>query len=140
MTFTIPIEAKINYSDVKVCYVPMDDYVSQIEERNEESLQNVLTDKNNEVSGNVTLSSDKVMVFSIPYSSGWKAYVDGKETSVFRANTMYMGINLTKGSHKVVLRYNSPGLHLGMMASAAGIIIWILLAVVSKKKKQKGNQ
>ena len=52
----------------------MDDYVSQIEERNEESLQNVLTDKNNEVSGNVTLSSDKVMVFSIPYSSGWKLY------------------------------------------------------------------
>lgn len=140
VTFTIPIKAKVNYSDVKVCYVPMDDYVSQIEERNEESLQNVLTDKNNEVSGNVTLSSDKVMVFSIPYSSGWKAYVDGKETSVFRANTMYMGINLTKGSHKVVLRYNSPGLHLGMMASAAGIIIWILLAVASKKKKQKGNQ
>ena len=139
VTFTIPIEAKINYSDVKVCYVPMDDYVSQIEERNEESLQNVLTDKNNEVSGNVTLSSDKVMVFSIPYSSGWKAYVDGKETSVFRANTMYMGINMTKGSHKVVLRYNSPGLHLGMMASAAGIIIGILLAVASKKKKQKGR-
>lgn len=137
VTFTIPIEARINYSDVKVCYVPMDDYVSQINERNAESLQNVSTDTNNEVSGEVSVSSDKVMVFSIPYSSGWKAYVDGKETSLFRANTMYMGINLTKGNHKIVLRYNSPGLYLGMIVSALGIIIFIILMIVSKRKKRK---
>lgn len=137
VTFTIPIKAKINYSDIKVCYVPMDDYVSQINERNAESLQNVSTDTNNEISGDVNVSSDKVMVFSVPYSSGWKAYVDGKETPLFRANTMYMGINLTKGTHKVVLRYNSPGLHLGMIVSAVGIIIFIILAVVSRKKKRK---
>ena len=137
VTFTIPIKAKINYSDIKVCYVPMDDYVSQINERNAESLQNVSTDTNNEISGDVNVSSDKVMVFSVPYSSGWKAYVDGKETPLFRANTMYMGINLTKGTHKVVLRYNSPGLHLGMIVSAVGIIIFVILAVVSRKKKRK---
>lgn len=137
VTFTIPIEARINYSDVKVCYVPMDDYVSQINERNAESLQNVSTDTNNEISGEVSVSSDKVMVFSIPYSSGWKAYVDGKETSLFRANTMYMGINLTKGNHKIVLRYNSPGLYLGMIVSALGIIIFIILMIVSKRKKRK---
>lgn len=137
VTVTIPIKARINYNHVKVCYVPMDDYVSQIDERNAESLQNVSTDKNNEVSGDVEVSSDKVMVFSIPYSSGWKAYVDGKETPLFRANTMYMGMNLTKGSHKIVLRYNSPGLHLGMIVSAAGIVIFIILVIVSKKKRQK---
>ena len=99
--------------------------------------QNVATDTNNEVSGDVNISSNKVMVFSIPYSSGWKAYVDGKETPLFRANTMYMGINLTKGNHKIVLRYNSPGLHLGMIVSASGILIFIILAIVSRRKKRK---
>lgn len=137
VTITFPIKGKVTYSDVKVCYVPMNDYVSQVKARNAESLQDVSMDTN-KVSGNIKVSSDKIMVLSIPYSSGWKAYVDGKETKIFRANTMYMGIHLQKGSHTVQLKYTSPGLHLGMIVSAGGILLFVVLVVVSKKRRKEG--
>lgn len=62
-----------------------------------ESLQNVKVGTNR-ITGEIEVSSDKFLVFSIPYSAGFTAYVDGKETKLVQANSMYMGVELKKGN------------------------------------------
>ncbi len=39
------------------------------------------------------------------YSTGWKAYVDGKEQKVYKTNLYFRGIFLAPGSHFVIWRY-----------------------------------
>ncbi len=131
--------------DISICYVPMKDYEQEIKARSQEALENVKVDTNT-VSGTVKLTGDKLMVFSIPYSNGWKIYVDGEEGQLFKANTMYMGTALAAGSHDIVLKYTTPGFKLGVYISIASAGIFLLILVVSgisklagRRKKQQPN-
>ena len=107
----------------------MNTYEQDIQNLAEESLTDVVIDTNT-VSGTVTLSKDKIMVFSIPYSSGWTAYVDGKKTSLFKANTAYMGLSLKEGSHDIRLVYETPGLKIGAAISSVCILLFLLLGII----------
>lgn len=73
------------------------------------------------------------MFFSIPYSKGWKAYVDGKAQPVFKTNKMYMSINVKKGSHSIDLTYCTPGLKIGLLFSIIGFIIFLVILHFEKK-------
>ena len=37
--------------------------------------------------------------------TGWRAYVDGNETKIYRTNHDFMGIIVPAGQHKVEFRY-----------------------------------
>ena len=87
---------------------PWKGYEEKVAARNQESLQNVMVEKNR-VSGTVSLSTDKFMVFSIPWSEGWSVYVDGRERELQKANVMYMGLELEAGDHEIELCYCTPG-------------------------------
>lgn len=109
-----------------------------IQERGKESLQDIQLG-NDTLTGQITVSRDKVLCLSIPYSDGWKAYVDGKETDVLQANTMMMGIPLQAGKHSIRLVYANPAFHLGVWISFAGVVIFVLLCLVNffyKKRNQ----
>ena len=72
---------------------------------------------------------------AIPYSTGWKAAVDGKETKVYQANGMYMGVAVGKGSHKIELRYTTPGLTAGIFISGAAWIVFFGTLIYRKKRR-----
>ena len=64
---------------------------------------------------------------------GFTAYVDGKETKLQRANTMFMALELEPGSHEIRLTYCTPYLKAGMLLSVLGLVIYVML--VFRKKK-----
>ncbi len=129
---TLQFTSAGNYTlgDVSIQYVPMQDYEELIAARSEEAMENVKIETNT-VSGTVKLSGDKIMVFSIPYSSGWKIYVDGEEAELYKANTMYMATSLTSGSHDIVLKYSTPGFVLGVYITIGSAALFILILIVS---------
>ncbi len=127
--FDFANSGEYSIKNIKICYVPMNTYEQDIQNLAEESLTDVVIDTNT-VSGTVTLSKDKIMVFSIPYSSGWTAYVDGKKTSLFKANTAYMGLSLKEGSHDIRLVYETPGLKIGAAISSVCILLFLLLGII----------
>jgi len=52
-------------------------------------------------------TNDGFAVFSENYyKDGWKATIDGKETSIYRVDYVLRGIEIPRGNHKVVLRLN----------------------------------
>jgi hypothetical protein len=62
------------------------------------------------------------LVLSDTNYPGWKAYVNGKETSIFQANYFLRGIPLKPGKHTVEFRY-VPGSFL----TGVGIAVMVLL-------------
>lgn len=110
----------------------MDQYNQQINALKENTLQNV-SFKTNKISGNIALNKKKILCLSIPYSTGWTAYVDGKKTEILPANTMFMALPLSEGNHSIVLKYCTPGLKAGLVISLVGLILCIILSRYEKK-------
>ncbi len=124
--------------DLRVTCQPMDRYQEQVSALAEDTLENV-TIGDNLVTGTITLDESKLLCLSIPYSSGWTAYVDGQETQLLRANTMYMALPLTAGTHTVELRYTTRGLKAGAMLSAAGILVFCGVLLGSWRTKGRNR-
>lgn len=121
-----------SFDDISVYCQPMDQYNQQINALKENTLQNV-SFKTNKISGNIALNKKKILCLSIPYSTGWTAYVDGKKTEILPANTMFMALPLSEGNHSIVLKYCTPGLKAGLVISLVGLILCIILSRYEKK-------
>ena len=91
----------------------------------------------NRITGNISLSEPKGLLISVPYSKGFRAYVDGKETELKKANTMYMALELPKGEHELRLEYRTPFLVPGICLTLAGGLCYICLVFVRMKLNKK---
>lgn len=81
--------------------------------------------KDTVVEGTVTNTTDGTLMISVPYEDGWHAYVDGKEAEIIRADFGFMALPLTSGSHQITLKYQAPGLRLGILLSLVGWALFL---------------
>lgn len=81
--------------------------------------------RNNQFTCDLTLSDQKLVQFSIPYSIGWKAYIDGKETEIYRTDTMFMSVLTEPGKHNIRFSYCTPLLKQGMALSMTAFVILV---------------
>ncbi len=93
--------------------------------------------KDNTITGSVDLSGNRLLMLSVPFSPGWRAFVDGTETEVYRADLMYMAVPVTAGQHSIVLRYETPLLRAGGIMGLIGIIMLFMIECVSIKNKDR---
>ena len=139
-TFTFQAAGQLKYDDLAIYVQPMDHYPEQAAALREEALENVVTDTNL-VTGDITVSSDKMLCITLPYQAGWTAYVDGEKTSIQRINYQYMGLNLKKGHHQIRLTYRIPGIRYAFLITGGGIAVFIVLLLISFiLKKRKGQK
>lgn len=85
------------------------------------------------LNGDISLEEDSIILFTIPYDEGWHIKVDGKETKYYKIMDSLIGIDLEKGSHKIVLDYEPKGLKLGIYISIASIFVAIIYVTLRKK-------
>ncbi|SKB82829.1 membrane protein YfhO [Parapedobacter luteus] len=68
--------------------------------------------------------NDALAVFSeIWYDKGWKAFVDGEELPILRANYLLRALQLPGGNHKVEFKFEPQSYHLGETISLVGSIV-----------------
>jgi len=89
-----------------------------------------------------TAPNDVFAVFSeVYYDKGWKAYVDGEELPIIRANYILRGLQLPGGNHTVEFVFDPPTMKQSNVASFIGSIILILGliggVVLDRRKKKK---
>ncbi|MBQ3294864.1 MAG: YfhO family protein [Erysipelotrichaceae bacterium] len=118
---TLPYPGVYTFDDLYVSRINNEMIQEQTDLLKEDVLEDVEFSVNR-IDGNIDLKKDKYMLLSIPYANGWKAYVDGKEKELLRANECYMALSLEKGSHTIELRYNTPFLKFGSLVSMVSII------------------
>ena len=114
-----------DYEKLDVICLPTDSIQQGIDDISEDTLQGIALGTNS-VSGSIELDSPKILALAIPYSTGWKAYVDGKEAPLKRANILYMALELSEGEHEILLKYHTPGLLAGLLLTLLGVILLIL--------------
>ena len=68
---------------------------------------------------------EKLMI-AIPYSSDWKAYMDGTRVQTEKFN-MFILLNLPEGQHDIALHYSNSSFILGLLTSAASLVFSISL-------------
>ncbi|OPY79693.1 MAG: Bacterial membrane protein YfhO [Syntrophorhabdus sp. PtaU1.Bin058] len=99
------------------------------------------THENKDLQGKVRLLSYKANRFSLQYEAdgdaflyvsdtyypGWRAYVDGKETKIYRADLAFRAIEAPKGNHIVVFKYVPMSFYIGLALTIIGILLCIWL-------------
>jgi hypothetical protein len=78
------------------------------------------------------------------YPVGWKAYLDGKEIPMYRANYLFRAVVVPAGQHKIEMKFEPKGFYLGKNLSLAANILVLgglgFLGVDSLRKKRAPRQ
>ncbi|MCH5298576.1 MAG: YfhO family protein [Ruminococcus sp.] len=133
---TFPNIGIYSFDSIDIICQPMDDYSEQVQSLKEDTLQNVKIGTDT-ISGNISLDEPKILCLSVPYSTGWTAYVDGEEATLYQANIKNMALALDKGEHTVKLEYHTPYLKLGAVLSVAGFVGFAALLLFGYLRKRK---
>lgn len=66
-------------------------------------------------------------------SKGWKAYVDGEEAELIRANYLLRAINIPQGTHEIVMEFKPSSYRIGSVISliCSGLILMLLVGGLS---------
>lgn len=86
------------------------------------------------VRGTVNAGAHEVLITSIPYSSGWRAYVDGAEVKTVPFKNAFIALRLEPGNHTVEFRYHSPGLNVAILISLLSIALFVFLCINDYRK------
>lgn len=78
----------------------------------------------NEISGHITLEQDGYLYMAVPYSKGWRAFVDGKQQDILKVNDAFMAIPLPAGEYEILFKYRTPYLIPGLLVTC--ISLWIV--------------
>lgn len=107
---------------ISIALKNMDDFASDVKKLQGNSAQDIHIGTNS-VSAQTDYATNKALFFSIPYSSGWKAYVDGVEVPLYHADTAFMALDVDSGKHTIELRYETPYLDEGLLVSTISILV-----------------
>lgn len=128
------------FDDISLITVPKKDVLAKLKERKKNSMKQIQYEGNH-FRGVYHAKKDQILCVTIPYSKGWKATVNGKRAKIYKANGMFMGIVMKKGTQNVKLDYETPGLKIGACIS---LLAWIGLGIyglyLEKYRKKLLNQ
>ena len=71
----------------------------------------------------IKLEKENLVFYSVPYESGWTAYVNGEKAEVEKVNVGFVAVKAPAGDNEIRFEYMTPGLKLGLLCSAAGCFI-----------------
>ena len=90
---------------------------------------------------------ENLMFFSVPYSEGFTATINGKPVDIDKVNYGFMGVRIPAEKNlKIVFHYKTPGLSQGIAISLLSLAAFalymsgiIIFRVVSAKRQNKRN-
>lgn len=130
---TFSTKGTYNFDDIQVIAVPMNNYENTIRELQQNELKEV-TYNNREIRGKLDLSQDAILQIASSYTTGWKAYIDGVAVETIHVNTAFIGIPVKAGEHEIYLEYEVPYLKLGIAFTGIGIVAFIVVAILEKRR------
>jgi hypothetical protein len=86
----------------------------------------------NRVVIDVNTPTNGFLFLSDTYYPGWKSYVDGKETKIYKANYCFRAVWVEKGHHLIEMRFLPESFIIGLVGS---ILSLITIAIFLKSKK-----
>jgi len=135
----IEFELPMEYEEMSVYAIPASVLTDAYAARCEEALENVQLSMNR-IDGDITVSKDKLLSVSMLHNSGWRVFVDGKEAPLCKVNGLFLGVQLPAGTHHVRFTYRTPWLTAGLICSGTGILLWITMELITRRKKKQSGK
>jgi uncharacterized membrane protein YfhO len=151
---TINLVKQNSFDPADVAFV--EEEISGITPPDSTAFVNISDFKDEQVVMNVNATGNNFLFFGDTYMygetdyklfkvhTGWKAFIDGNETKIYRANYAFRGIIVPAGKHKVEFIYAPESFEISKnialilsSLSFAGLIIGLILFRKEKTKKQE---
>ncbi|MBQ8297642.1 MAG: YfhO family protein [Ruminococcus sp.] len=87
----------------------------------------------------ITLDKPQLVFFSVPYSEGWTAEVNGEPVDVEKVSYGFMAVRADAGENTIVFKYRTPGLWAGFLITLAGGAGLAVYLIICRKKCRKDN-
>ncbi len=94
----------------------------------------------NKISFSVETRSNNILFLSDSFFPGWKAYVDGKETKIYRANYAFRAIVVPSGKHTVIFSFNPRSFYIGTSVTLATIMVIMLYIAINKMRGKNAGK
>lgn len=102
---------------------------------NEDSNAKLVSYSSSKISLTVFSTVPKLLFLSDTYYPGWKAYVDNKETKIYRADYAFRAIFVPKGLHNVRFLYKPESFYLGGKISIISLALLLIALFIGKNRK-----
>lgn len=115
------------------------DYISsQLQNETNDQSATITSYVENNVKISTHDSSGSLLILTDVYYPGWKAFVDGKETSIYRADGLVRSVFVPSGVHTIEFSYVPESFIMGVEISliTASIMISSLVYYTIKEKRQ----
>ncbi|PID56528.1 hypothetical protein CSB45_10900 [candidate division KSB3 bacterium] len=84
-----------------------------------------------------TMAGDGFVVLSEKFYPGWKAYVDGHDTTIYKANYTLQAIALSKGEHEIIFRFEPVQYMLGLWITILSSCSFLVFAAYRRYMSSK---
>lgn len=111
----------------------IENYKDLYNEETKYEIKNVSFDKNG-FSLNVNSDKDALILFTVPYDEGFKAYVNNKEVNIEKVDNGLMAIKINNGDNNIKFSYFPKGLKIGIIFFNISIVMFILYYIYNKRK------
>ena len=132
VTLTFVNRGEYTYDSIELIAVPLESYTARARELGSYVLENTSVDSGR-ITGDIDLPEERILQFAVPYSDGFKAYIDGEETEVFRSDVMYMAITVPAGRHSIEVRYSTPYLLPGALVTLVTVLGLIAFELIRRR-------
>ena len=95
--------------------------------------------KHDKVSGTVNAAEDGWLFLSMPVNDNWNVFIDGGQVAeIHNANIAFFATPVTKGEHKVEVRYDYRSRHAALAITIAGLVLMVIAGIIDKiRNRQK---
>jgi len=99
----------------------------------------IVSIRNNQVVIEMEADEAGVLVLTDSYYPGWKAFVDGAEIVIKRANYALRAVAVPAGKHEVIFKYQPLSFAAGRLISGLSLGLWLTISlfVITSLKKRK---
>ncbi len=82
------------------------------------------------VFAHIDSSKTGTLMTTIPYETGWKAYIDGTQVETTKFLDAFLSIEIPEGYHTLEFRYEVDGLYTGALISLNSLGLFIIISLV----------
>lgn len=113
-----------------------EDYIAACREKQQNCARSFVWDSKG-FEAEITLEKPELVFFSVPYSEGWTAEVNGKPADVEKVSYGFMAVKADKGENVITFSYRTPGLFEGMIISIGSAVLLIAFVLICRKGDKK---
>ena len=89
---------------------------------------------NQKVAVKFNARSEAWLVLFDTFYPGWRAYLDGKEQRIYRADVFFRAVLVPQGEHTVEFRYLPESFVYGIIIGGVGLAAWLALVIFAQIK------